>query len=331
MSTTPKLTLGIVVPVYNEERGIAAFHRQVSEVVDSLPVDARIYYVNDGSTDATQAALEGIARQDDRVVVVTLTRNFGHQAALSAGLEVVPGDLVITLDGDGQHPPELMRDMLKLFEAGYEVVLAQRGDAREATFLKRFTSEAFYRLLSRIGDTKMNPGCADFRLMSRSAVAALNAMPEYHRFLRGMVAWLGYRTVIVPYVERGRATGRSKHSLKKMLRLASDAVSSFSLVPLRIGIALGLSFIVIAMLEVGYVVRIWLRGERHLLVPGWSSLMFAVLLVGGLVMILLGLVGSYVGYIFQEVKRRPVYVIRTLRDGAGELQQKRRRLEDRSG
>jgi dolichol-phosphate mannosyltransferase len=307
-------SLGIVVPVFNEERGIEAFHRQLSDAVRALPVTAQICYVDDGSTDATDTVLDRIARADPRVVLVSLTRNFGHQAALSAGLDLVAGDLVVTLDADGQHPPELIGEMLTLHDAGYEVVLAQRSSARSASALKRLTSGAFHWLLSRIGDTPLHPGVADYRLTSRAVVSALQNMPEYHRFLRGMVAWLGFKTVILPYPERGRATGASKYSLRKMLRLASDAVSSFSLVPLRIGIALGLSFLVVAALEVGYVAWIWLRGERQLLVPGWSSLMFAILLVGGLVMILLGLVGSYVGYIFQEVKRRPVYVVKTPRN-----------------
>jgi dolichol-phosphate mannosyltransferase len=314
MMAGAKRTIGIAVPVFNEESGVEAFHQQLSAAVAALPAAARICYVDDGSTDGTGAALERIARADARVMVVTLTRNFGHQAALSAGLDVVPGDVVVTLDGDGQHPPEMIGEMLKLHDAGYDVVLAQRSSARDATAAKRATSGAFYWLLSRIGDTPMQPGVADYRLTSRAVVDSLKNMPEYHRFLRGMVAWLGYKTVIIPYPERGRALGSSKYSLRKMLRLASDAVSSFSLVPLRIGIALGLSFLVVAALEVGYVGWIWLRGETDRLVPGWSSLMFAILLVGGLVMILLGLIGSYVGYVFQEVKRRPVYVVRAPRE-----------------
>lgn len=310
MSTSPKLTLGIIVPVYNEEQGIEGFHRELSAAVFPLAVTARIYYVNDGSTDQTEAILGRIAERDLRVTVINLTRNFGHQAALSAGLEQAPGEVLVTMDGDGQHPPELIPEMLRLFHAGYDVVLGQRNDARQTTPAKRYGSGAFYWLLSRIGNTRMHPGVADYRLISRAVVDALKQMPEYHRFLRGMVAWLGFRTVILPYAEKGRRAGKSKYSFRKMMTVAANAVSSFSLVPLRIGIALGLGFLVIALLEIGYVLRVWIRGDRHLLVPGWSSLMFAVLLVGGIVMILLGLIGSYVGYIFQEVKRRPVYVVR---------------------
>src|SRR5262249_28092478 len=161
------------------------------------------------------------------------------------------------MDGDGQHPAELIPEMLKLFEAGNDVVLAQRSENPETTLIKRFTSEAFYWLFGRIGDTEFVPGCADYRLMSRSVVDALKEMREYHRFLRGMVAWLGYPTVVLPYSEKPRFAGKSKYSMDKMMRLAMDAVSSFSLVPLKIGIGLGLCFVVVAFLEIGYVLWFW--------------------------------------------------------------------------
>jgi polyisoprenyl-phosphate glycosyltransferase len=309
--TTEITALDIVVPLYNEEQGVESFHQGLVRVTASLAVYLTIYYVNDGSTDATSTVLAKIADQDSRVVVIELSRNFGHQAALSAGLDLATGDAVITIDGDGQHPPELIPEMLRLFGAGYDVVLTQRSDVGQPAFLKRSTSAAFYWLLGRLSDTKILPGCADYRLLSRRVVEALKDMPEYHRFLRGMVAWLGYRTVILPYAEQPRMAGRSQYSLKKMIRLAMDAVFSFSLVPLRIGIALGGCLLILALLEVAYVLRFWWRGEGHLLVPGWSSLMFMILLVGGTMMVVTGFIGVYVGYIFQEVKRRPVYVLRS--------------------
>ena len=306
-------TLDIIVPLYNEERGVEAFHESLSRVTAGLGCDVSIYYVNDGSRDGTAAVLEKIAERDRRVVVVELSRNFGHQAALSAGLDLATGDAAVTMDGDGQHPPEIIPEMLRLFESGYDVVLTQRGDVAPA-FLKRSTSRAFYWFLSRVSDTEVIPGCADYRLMARPVVDALRRMPEYHRFLRGMVAWLGYRTIIVPYAERPRTTGHSKYSLRKMLRLAMDATFSFSLVPLWIGIVLGLGLLVLAVAEGIYVLQFWAFGRQHFLVPGWSSLMFMLLLVGGVLLVVMGFIGIYVGYIFQEVKRRPVYVIRHLRD-----------------
>jgi len=308
---TENIALDVVVPLYNEEQGVESFHKTLVHVTAALTADLTIYYVNDGSTDATSTILARIAEADSRVVVIELSRNFGHQAALSAGLDLAEGDVVVTIDGDGQHPPELIPEMLRLFEAGYDVVLTQRSEVGRPAFFKRATSGAFYWLLARLSDTKILPGSADYRLLSRRVVAALRDMPEYHRFLRGMVAWLGYRTVILPYVEQPRIAGQTQYSLKKMARLAMDAVFSFSLVPLRIGIALGGSLLLLALLEVAYVLRFWWRGEGHLLVPGWSSLMFVILLVGGTTMVVTGFIGVYVGYIFQEVKRRPVYVIRS--------------------
>jgi polyisoprenyl-phosphate glycosyltransferase len=313
MSERKPLALDIVVPLYNEETGIERFHLQVRQVAARLEAETTIYYVNDGSTDGTGAVLEKIAKTDPRVVVVELSRNFGHQAALTAGLDVANGDVVVTMDGDGQHPPNLLPEMLTLFKSGYDVVLTQRDSTREGGAFKRLTSEGFYWVLSRISDTDMVSGCADYRLMSRSVVDALGRMREYHRFLRGMVAWLGYRTVILPYSEEPRVAGGSKYSLRKMIRLSTDAISSFSLVPLRIGVVLGTCFLAFAVLEVTYVLLFWVRGEQHLLAPGWSSLMFVLLLVGGTVMVTLGVIGIYIGNIFQEVKRRPVYVVRRLR------------------
>lgn len=307
---TKSVTVDIVVPLYNEERSVESFHQSLVRVRAALAFDVTIYYVNDGSTDGTGAILAKIAEADGRVVMIELSRNFGHQAALSAGLDMTKGDAVITIDGDGQHPPELIPEMLQLFQNGYDVVLAQRSAVHQPTFLKRATSEAFYWVLSKVSVTRIIPGCADYRLVSRRVVEALREMPEYHRFLRGMVAWLGFRTVIIPYSEQPRISGTSRYSLRKMIRLAMDAVFSFSLVPLLFGITLGASFLVLALLEVAYVLRFWLRGEQNLLVPGWSSLMFMILLVGGTTMVVTGFIGLYVGYIFQEVKRRPVYVIR---------------------
>jgi polyisoprenyl-phosphate glycosyltransferase len=315
MTDRRTLTVDIIVPLYNEADGVDRFHRELTRMTGSLPGTVTIYYVNDGSSDGTGDALEAIAARDDRVVILELSRNFGHQAALSAGLDLAAGDVVITMDGDGQHPPDLIPEMLRLFQSGYDVVMAQRGDARPPTFVKRRLSDAFYWLLSWISDTTIVRGCADYRLLARPVVDALKRMPEYHRFVRGMVAWLGYRSVILPYAEAPRVAGRTKYSLTRMLKLASDAVASFSLIPLRIGIGLGACFLLFALLEAVYVLQFWIRGEQHRLVPGWSSLMFVILLVGGFLMVTIGIIGSYVGYIFQEVKRRPVYVVRSVHPG----------------
>ncbi len=302
--------VGIVVPVYNEEEALFAFHQQLVDVLQPLPYAFRIYYVNDGSTDRTGELLQQLACADTRVTAIELSRNFGHQAALTAGLDVAQGDYIISMDGDGQHPPALIPKMLNLAAAGYDLVLTQRDDEQNSTLFKRQTSALFYRLINRVGDTQILPGGADFRLMSRTAVEGLKQMREYHRFLRGMVSWMGFQTVILPYCPPERLAGHSKYSLRKMLRLASNAIFSFSLMPLYIGISLGALMLVLALVEMAYVLSFWISGSQQHLAPGWSSLMFVLLVIGGILMILLGFIGIYVGFIFQEVKRRPIYLIR---------------------
>lgn len=303
-------TVGIVIPVYNEEDALHAFHRQLCDAIQALPYEFHIYYVNDGSSDRTGELLEEMTCQDARVTAVELSRNFGHQAALTAGIDLAEGDWVITMDGDGQHPPAMIGEMLDLASGGYDLVLTQRADAETGSAFKRRTASLFYRLINRVGDTQVLPGGADFRLMSRTVVEALKQMREYHRFLRGMVAWMGFRTVILPYHPPERLAGRSKYTMKKMLRLAANAIFSFSLVPLYIGITLGIIMLVLALGEMVYVLRFWVTGTQQGLAPGWSSLMFVLLVVGGILMILLGFIGIYVGLIFQEVKRRPIYLVR---------------------
>ncbi len=280
------------------------------QFIQGLAYQFQIIYVNDGSTDRTGEILQQLAGQDERVTAIELSRNFGHQAALTAGLDAVESDYVITMDGDGQHPPSLIPAMLELAGAGYDLVLTQREDPFSGSAFKRQTSDLFYRLINRVGDTQVLPGGADFRLMTRTAADGLKQMREYHRFLRGMVAWMGFRTVILPYTPSERLAGKSKYTLRKMVRLAANAIFSFSLVPLYIGLSMGALMLFLAVVEMIYVLSFWVSGNQHSLAPGWSSLMFVLLVVGGLLMILLGFIGVYVGFIFQEVKGRPIYLVR---------------------
>ncbi len=305
------LLVDIVIPVYNEEVAVAAFHPQLTRVLDAQgDTQFSIIYINDGSTDNTQAVLERIAAADRRVVVLELSRNFGQQAAMTAGLDHSQGEYVIMMDGDGQHPPNLLPEMVKLAQSGYDVVLTQRVDDHTPVF-KHTTSRLFYRFINFIGDTHIEPGAPDFRLLTRPVVEALKSMREYHRLLRGMVAWIGYRTVLLPYKQPERLGGKSKYSLSRMLRLSVDAVFSFSLVPLYLGISVGAIFLALALAEMIYVLSFWVTGNQAGLAPGWSSLMFVLLVVGGSIMILLGFVGIYIGFIFQEVKGRPIYITRS--------------------
>jgi polyisoprenyl-phosphate glycosyltransferase len=304
------LSIDIVIPVFNEAGVVEQTYSNLCAVVDSLSNDLTIYYVNDGSTDSTSESLAALAKRDKRIQVIELSRNFGHQAALTAGIDASRGDLVITMDCDGQHPPELIPDMVNLFKQGYDVIQGQRGDAVAMGAFKKWTSEGFYKILNLISGTRVLPGAADFRAMSRQVVDALKSMPEYHRFLRGMIVWMGYRSVILPYHEPERIAGSSKYSVGKMIRLASDAIFSFSLMPLYIGLSAGFVFIVLALVQMIYVLILWLTHQTNRIVPGWSSLMAVLLIASGIIMILLGFIGVYVGYIFQEAKHRPIYLIR---------------------
>ena len=304
------LRISIIVPVFNEAGVIEQIHARIAAVADTLPYDVEIFYVDDGSSDGTDAALKTLATKDNRIRPLTLSRNFGHQAALTAGLDHAEGDVIISMDGDGQHPPEMIPQMVKLVTQGYDIVQAQRIDEGTALSFKKITSEAFYRLINHISGTPVHPGAADFRALSRQALDALKAMPEYHRFLRGMIAWIGYSMVILPFHEPKRVAGKSKYSLGKMMRLASDAIFSFSLMPLYIGLSAGGIFIILALAQMLYVLILWLTGQYDKIVPGWSSLMAVLLIASGLIMILLGFIGVYVGYIFQQVKGRPVYLLK---------------------
>jgi dolichol-phosphate mannosyltransferase len=304
------MKIALVIPVFNEKGVIEQTYAKIAAVIDTLPHDFLIYFVDDGSTDGTDAALLALSTQDARIRTLTLSRNFGHQAALTAGLDHAEGEVVISMDGDGQHPPELIPQMLELAAQGYDIVQAQRLDDEQAFSFKKATSAAFYNMINRISGTRVPQGASDFRALSRQAVDALKAMPEYHRFLRGMVFWMGYKTVILPYHPPQRLGGQSKYSLRKMLKLAADAIFSFSLMPLYIGLSAGGAFFLLALLEMIYVLQFWLTGRTSNLAPGWSSLMFVILIASGTIMILLGFIGVYVGYIFQEVKARPVYLLR---------------------
>jgi dolichol-phosphate mannosyltransferase len=307
---SPKLRVAIVIPVYNETGVVEQSHAHICAVVDEMPHQFTFYYVDDGSNDGTEKSLNMLAIKDRRVKIITLSRNFGHQAALSAGLDRAEGDAVISMDGDGQHPPEMIPQMLNLIKQGYDIVQTQRMDEAQPASFKKWTSGLFYRLINFISGTHILPGAADFRALSRRAVDAIKSMPEYHRFLRGMVAWIGFPMVILPYQPVKRISGQSKYSFRKMFDLAMNAIFSFSLVPLYIGLSMGGVFLLLAVLEMIYVLSFWVTGRTSQLEPGWSSLMFVLLIIGGVLMILLGFIGVYVGFIFQEAKRRPIYLIK---------------------
>jgi len=306
------LTLDLVVPFFNEQESLPSFHRLLNEIQLPEGYSRRYIYVNDGSSDGTGALLDQLAAADPRILVIHLSRNFGHQAALSAGLDAATGDIVISMDGDGQHPASLIPEMLRLHAAGYAIVQAQRlDDSSSAPFFKRTTSELFYKLVSVVGEVQLSPGTSDFRLIAREALDALKDLPEYHRFLRGMVVWIGFPNVLLPYKPSARLAGETKYSLRKMLSFAADGFFSFSLVPLWIGLILGFAFIGLAVFELAYTAFVWFGGNQDRLVPGWTSLVLILTVASAITMILQGVLGIYVGMIFKEVKKRPVYLVKT--------------------
>ena len=304
------MLLSIVIPVYNEVDALPSLMSSLASALSESDLRYEVVFVDDGSTDGSVDLLRQATEDDDRLRALFFSRNFGHQAALTAGLDHSTGDIVITLDGDGQHPPEMIPQMIDLCKQGYDIVQAQRIEDGQVFSFKHATSSAFYKLINAVSGTHMEPGAADFRALNRQAVNALKSMPEYHRFLRGMISWMGYRSAILPYHETRRMAGRSKYSFGKMFRLAMDALFSFSLVPLYIGMTLGGVLLCLAAAQIIYVLSFWFTGRSSELVAGWSSLMSVTLVIGGMVMILLGFIGVYVGYIFQEVKKRPVYLLK---------------------
>jgi len=305
-----KSKVDLVIPVFNEVEVIERTHAGLCAVIDALPYEFHIYYVDDGSTDGTPEKLVSLTQTDKRITLLEFSRNFGHQAALTAGLDASQGDVVISMDADGQHPPALISEMVSLILQGYDIVQAQRTEESQVSGFKKWTSDQFYKFINVVSGTHIASGAADFRALSRQAVDALKSMPEYHRFLRGMISWMGYKSLILPYHQPERVGGRSKYSLGKMLRLASDAIFSFSLIPLYIGLSSGLVFFAMAFIQLSYVLTLWLTGNTERVVPGWSSLMGVLLIASGIIMILLGFIGVYVGYIFQEVKKRPIYMLK---------------------
>jgi dolichol-phosphate mannosyltransferase len=313
--STAKPLISIVCPAYNEELVLPPFHRVLVDVLGELGDRYRfeMIYVNDGSRDGTLGVLQAMSAEDPRVRWLSFSRNFGHQAALTAGMEHARGDAVITMDSDLQHPPVLIGTLLEKWREGFDVVLTVRAEDPTLSLFKRWTSNGFYHVLRWVSDAQIPIAAADFRLLSRKALDALVRMREVHRFLRGMVHWLGFKTADVPYTPNQRAAGKSHYSLRKMLRLAGDGLFAFSLMPLRWLATLGLG-----VMAIGVATPVLLFIAAKLGVdlgsPILSVLLVTMLILGGGILAGLGLVGEYVGRTFEQVKGRPVFVLAATSD-----------------
>ena len=304
MARDPAL-LSVVAPMFEEEDSVRPFAARVDAALRG--VDYELVLVDDGSRDGTGAALAALAADDERVKVISLSRNFGHQPALTAGLEHAAGDVVVMMDGDLQDPPEVVPEMLAAWRRGADVVYAVRAERQGETAFKRTTARWFYRAFRRLARIDLAVESGDFRLMDRKALDALLAMPERNRFLRGMTVWVGFTQTAVPYVREARTTGRTKFPLSKMLRFSFDAITSFSNRPLQWATLLGFACSGLAFLGIPLTV---VARYTNQFVPGVPSTILVVLLLGGIQLITVGIIGEYVGRIYDEVKRRPLYVVR---------------------
>src|SRR4051795_296743 len=305
--------LSVVVPLRDEEGTVRELHSRGSAALEGVPFE--LLLVDDASTDLTGELLVELAGEDPRVRVIHLSRNFGHQAALTAGLEHARGDAVAMLDGDLQDPPELIARMLEHWRSGSDVVYGVRTERRGEGRVKLATARWFYRLFSRVADLDLSPNSGDFRLLDRRALDALLRMRERNRFLRGMTVWIGFTQTAVPYERDARYAGETKYTLRRMLRFSLDAISSFSWVPLQLATLLGFVFSVVALLTIPVVIALRIAGET---IPGFATVLCLILLIGGIQLITVGIIGEYVGRIYDEVKGRPLYIVREMRNFRGE-------------
>lgn len=302
----PASHLSIVAPCYNEEEGLAEFLRRCTAAAASVEPDYEIVLVNDGSRDGTWRVMQEHAARDPHIVAVNLSRNHGHQLALTAGLSVCRGERVLIIDADLQDPPELLGEMMKRMDAGADVVYGQRRKRAGETMFKLATAAAFYRIIERLTDTPIPRDTGDFRLMSRRALDVLMSMPERHRFIRGMVSWIGFKQEALAYDRDARFAGETKYPFRKMLKFAIDAVTAFSIKPLTFAVTLGFGAALVAALLVLYSIIIWISGKT---VPGWASITAAVAFFSGAQLIVMGIFGEYLGRLYEQSKGRPLYII----------------------
>lgn len=315
MPTRPTPTLSIVVPAYNEEAVLEPFHKRLAAVLDGLDLSAEIVFVDDGSRDRSRAVLERLQARDPRIGVVELSRNFGKEVALTAGLHHARGEAVIVIDADLQDPPELIPALLAPWrERGVDVVYAQRVARAGESWTKRLTARLFYALMQHVGRVRIPPDTGDFRLLSRRAVDALNQYPEQHRFMKGLFTWIGFDQEAVPYERDSRQAGSSKWSYLRLFNLAIEGITSFTAAPLRAASILGLVIALVAFVDGIWIVYKTLRyGDP---VQGYPSLMTAVLFLGGVQLTAIGILGEYLGRIFHETKQRPLYHVKRHRPAA---------------
>ncbi len=305
MMTRPIFT--IIAPIYNELENLPKLYERVKNVMDSTGNSWELVLVDDGSRDGSTEAIRKLAEEDERVRPVIFARNFGHQIAVTAGLDYSRGDAIVIIDADLQDPPEVILDLIAKWREGYEVVYAVRAEREGESWFKLFTASLFYRLIYRITDVKIPLDTGDFRLLDHKVVKVMNSMREHHRFLRGMSSWVGFKQIGVNYKRAARMAGETKYPFKKMLKLAINAITGFSYVPLQIATYIGFIAAGISLISIPIVIIMRATGSQAF--TGQASTLLAVLFLGGVQLISLGILGEYIGRIYDEVKGRPLYVV----------------------
>ncbi len=306
---TNKKIHSLVIPVFNEKPGLPFLFSKLTSLLNSWAsrYEFEVILVNDGSRDGSREVLNSLAKQDDRFKVLHFSRNFGHQVAISAGMQWASGQTVTVMDADLQDPPELIEKMLEKWQQGFEVVYAVRRQREGETRFKLWTAKVFYRLIQRITNVEIPVDTGDFRLMDRKVVDAFNSLSERHRFVRGLVSWLGFRQTGILYDRASREHGETHYPFRKMYKFAIDGVTSFSMLPLQVATYVGTGSALVAFL--GIVWSVYLKLFTDKTVQGWSSLMVVVLFLGGIQLLALGLIGEYLGRMFDEIKQRPLYLV----------------------
>ena len=304
---TYRPVISIVAPVYNEEPILHELYRRISETMDAIGEDWELVLINDGSFDRSFEIMRELREADDRVRLVNFSRNFGHQLAISAGLDYAQGDAVVIIDADLQDPPSVIAEMVKKWREGYEVIYAVRSQRKGETWFKLFTASLFYRVINGITGVNIPVDTGDFRLLDRRAVLALRAVREHHRFMRGLAVWIGFKQIGIEYVREERYAGETKYPFRKMLRFALDGITSFSHLPLQLATYLG--FVIAGLSVLGILTTVILRLSGSQAFFGQATTLVAVLFIGGIQLISLGIVGEYLGRIYNEVKARPLYIV----------------------
>lgn len=302
-------TFSVVVPIYNEEKIIPKLYERMTEVMEGLGEPYEVIAVNDGSQDDSLQLLHALHREDERIKVINFSRNFGHQTAITAGIDYANGDAVVVIDADLQDPPEVIADLVEKWREGYEVVYAVRSEREGETWFKEFTAKAFYRLIRRITNVDIPVDTGDFRLMDRKVVETLRGMRERHRFMRGMSSWIGFKQTGVEYRRQARAAGETKYPVGKMLKFALDGITSFSYFPLQVATYLGFAIAAVSALFIVFVVVARLVGPPDLFFKGQATTLVTVLFLGSVQLISLGILGEYVGRVYEESKGRPLYIV----------------------